>query len=75
MHTMQLQPGRCLGCLVVAPTEVSPMSPALSPRTAALARASKPEDSHSGARLLLSTILRFLKSNQKHKEKLSQKVS
>lgn len=68
MHTMQEQPGRCRGCFVVAPTEVSPESPALSPRTAALARASKPEGSHSGAGLRLSTILRFLESNQNTKK-------
>lgn len=65
MHTMQVQPGRCRGCLVVAPTEGSPESPASSPRTAALAKASKPEGSCSSSSLWLSAILRFLQSDQK----------
>ena len=42
MHTMQVHPGRCLGCLVVAPADGS----SWSPRVAAVARASSPEGSH-----------------------------
>lgn len=64
MQTIQLQPGRCRGCLVVAPTDGSAESPTLSPRTAALAKASKPEGSRSRADLWLPTILRFLKSGE-----------
>lgn len=64
MHTIQVQPGRCRGCLVVAPTEGSPESPTLSPSTAALAKASKPEGSRSWTDLWLSAIFRFLKSGE-----------
>lgn len=63
MHTMQVHPGRCLGCLVVAADD-SEGSLRLSPKTAALARASKPEGSISWDDLLFSAILRFLKSGK-----------
>lgn len=62
MHTIQEQPGRCLGCLVVAPAEESVGSMKFSPKTAKLASASKPEGSCSWINLLFSTIRRFLKS-------------
>lgn len=66
MQTMQEHPGRCRGCLVVAPTEGSGKFPKLSPNTAAVANASKPEGgSHSTPALLLSAILRLLKSGSK----------
>lgn len=59
MHTMQLHPGRCLGCLVVAPEDESAISTMLSPRTAAFARASNPVGSTS-LEDLLSEIFCFL---------------
>lgn len=74
MQTMHVQPGRCLGCLVVAPTDASPDSSILSPRAAAVARASKPEGSCSRVFLSLSTALRFLKSSQKHRLKKNYHV-
>jgi hypothetical protein len=64
MHTIQEQPGRCLGCLVVAPADESVGSMRFSPKTAKLARASKPEGSCSWINLLFSTIRRFLKSTK-----------
>lgn len=56
MQTMQEQPGRCLGCFVVAATVgVVPAPPGLSPRIAALAKVSRPEeDSLSGTSLKLA---------------------
>jgi len=62
MHTMQEQPGRCLGCLVVAPADDSAVSTRFSPRAAAQARASKPDASCSWIDLLFSSLRRFLKS-------------
>lgn len=62
MQTMQLQPGRCRGCLVVAPTEGSPKSPILSPKTASVAKASRPEGSQSS---LFSTSFRLLRSGMR----------
>lgn len=60
---MQEQPGRCLGCLVVVATDVVPELSALSPRMAALAKASKPDDdSCSWVGLVNAAILLFLKS-------------
>lgn len=70
MHTIHEQPGRCRGCLVVAPADDSAGSTRLSPKTAALARASKPEGSCSWIGLLFSTILRFLKSGKHHAQPL-----
>lgn len=64
MHTIQVHPGRCLGCLVVTPADDSEGSTILSPKTAALARASKPEGSCSSVDLLFSTILRFLETGK-----------
>lgn len=56
MQTIQEQPGRCLGCFVVAATdEVVPAPPGLSPRIAAFAKVSRPEeDSLSGSILKLA---------------------
>lgn len=70
MHTIQEQPGRCRGCLVVAPADDSAGSTKFSPKTAALARASKPEGSCSWSGLPFSTTRRFLESgkHQKHPE-------
>jgi len=62
MHTMQEQPGRCLGCLVVAPADDSAVSTRFSPRAAALARASKPDTSYSWNDLLFSSLRRFFES-------------
>ena len=62
MHTMHEQPGRCLGCFVVVATDVVPGSAVLSPRIAALAKASRPEDSFSWVGLLFDATLRFLNS-------------
>lgn len=62
MHTMQEQPGRCLGCFVVVAIDVVPASAALSPRIAALAKASRPEDSCSWDSLWLVDVLLFLSS-------------
>lgn len=59
MHTMQVQPGRCLGCLVVAPADKSKGLTRLSPKIARLARASSPEGSGPWDDLL---TLRFLES-------------
>lgn len=62
MQTIQEQPGRCLGCLVVAATDEVPGSLLLSPKAAAEARALRPEDSYSRAILLAITILLFVAS-------------
>lgn len=63
MQTIQVQPGRCRGCFVVAPAEGSPNSLMLSPNTATVAKASRPVGSPS---LLLSTILRLLVSGHEN---------
>ena len=68
MHTMQVQPGRCRGCLVVGPADGPSGSPASAPKTAAVAKASKPEGSRNWGTLRLSVILRFLDSGER-KEK------
>jgi hypothetical protein len=62
MHTMQVQPGRCRGCFVVVATDGVLGSLAPSPRIAALAKASRPEDSCPWFGLWLVTILLFLNS-------------
>jgi len=64
MHTIQVHPGRCLGCFVVIPADDSEGPRRLSPKTATLARASKPEGSRSCGGLLLSAIFGFLKSGK-----------
>jgi hypothetical protein len=46
IHTMQVQPGRCRGCLVVVATEATPWFPT-SPKTAAVAKASRLDGSIS----------------------------
>lgn len=67
MHTIQVHPGRCLGCFVVTPADDdSTGSTRLPPKTAALARASKREGSWSWIDLLLSSIFRFLESGEDH---------
>lgn len=58
---------------MVAPTEDSAMSPMLSPRTAAVARASRPEASPSLG-TLLSKTLRFLESGERRKVNISDCV-
>lgn len=58
MHTMHEHPGRCRGCLVVVAIDVVLGSLTLSPRTAALASASRPDDACS----CILVTLRFLKS-------------
>lgn len=63
MQTMQVQPGRCLGCFVVAPTKDSAKSSMLSPKTAAVANASNPEGSPS-LDALLSALRRLLDSEK-----------
>lgn len=68
MHTMQVHPGRCRGCLVVTPADDSAGARKFSPRTARLARASKPEVSCSWGDFLSSEILFFLKPG--HPERL-----
>jgi len=49
IHTMHEQPGRCLGCFVVVATTAVVLCSPTSPRIAALASASRPEDSSSWA--------------------------
>lgn len=65
MHTMQVQPGRCRGCLVVITKEGSPESSVESPKTAALAKASSPEGSHSCP---FSNNFLFLVSEKQNKQ-------
>lgn len=60
MHTMQVQPERCRGCLVVGSVDGSSASTALSPKTAAVAKASKPEGSSSSASVTMGLSLIFL---------------
>ena len=62
MHTMHEQPGRCLGCFVVVATNAASGSATLSPRIAALAKASRPEASCSGVGLGSAAILLFFNS-------------
>lgn len=68
MHTMQEQPGRCLGCLVVVAIDVLPTrSVTLSWVAVALfIRLSRVADSCSCAGLWLAAILRFLNSTWKN---------
>lgn len=62
MQTMQVQPERCRGCLVVVSADGSSASTASSPKTAAVAKASKPEGSGSSVKVGLSLILLFFTS-------------
>lgn len=62
MHTMQEQPGRCLGCLVVVATDEAPGSLMSPPTDAAFTRASWTADSQASADLWLVANLLFLSS-------------
>lgn len=58
MHTMQLQPGRCRGCLVVAHASLG-----FAPNTATVANASNPVGSTFGSWVpQFSATFRFLDS-------------